>query len=92
MKYFAIYLLIVNAIGFLLMLIDKRKAIRHRWRIPEKTLFLTAAIGGSMGSIMGMYTFRHKTKHLQFTLGMPAILIVQLILAFVFFTQFYPLR
>lgn len=91
MKYFAIYLLIVNAIGFLLMLIDKRKAIRHRWRIPEKTLFLTAAIGGSVGSIMGMYTFRHKTKHLQFTLGMPAILIVQLILAFIFFTQIYPL-
>ncbi len=91
MKYFAIYLLIVNAIGFLLMLIDKRKAVRHRWRIPEKTLFLTAAIGGSVGSIMGMYTFRHKTKHLQFTLGMPAILIVQLVLAFVFFTQFYPL-
>ena len=92
MRYFAIYLLIVNAIGFLLMLIDKRKAIRRRWRIREKTLFLTAAIGGSIGSIMGMYTFRHKTKHLQFTLGMPAILIVQLILAFVFFTQFYPLR
>jgi uncharacterized membrane protein YsdA (DUF1294 family) len=92
MKYFAIYLLIVNAIGFLLMLIDKRKAIRRRWRIREKTLFLTAAIGGSIGSIMGMYTFRHKTKHLQFTLGMPAILIAQLILAFVFFTQFYPLR
>jgi uncharacterized membrane protein YsdA (DUF1294 family) len=91
MKYFAIYLLIVNAAGFLLMLIDKRKAIRHRWRIPEKTLFLTAAIGGSVGSILGMYTFRHKTKHLQFTLGMPAILIVQLILAFIFFTQFYPL-
>ena len=91
MKYFAIYLLIVNAAGFLLMLIDKRKAIRHRWRIPEKTLFLTAAIGGSIGSIIGMYTFRHKTKHLQFTLGMPAILVVQLILAFIFFTQFYPL-
>ena len=91
MKYFAIYLLIVNAAGFLLMLIDKRKAIRHRWRIPEKTLFLTAAIGGSVGSIMGMYTFRHKTKHLQFTLGMPAILIAQLILAFIFFTRIYPL-
>ncbi len=91
MKYFAIYLLIVNAAGFLLMLIDKRKAIRHRWRIPEKTLFLTAAIGGSIGSIMGMYTFRHKTKHLQFTLGMPAILTVQLVLLFIFFTRFYPL-
>ncbi len=91
MKYFALYLLIVNAVGFLLMLIDKRKAIRHRWRIPEKTLFLTAAIGGSIGSIMGMYTFRHKTKHLQFTLGMPAILIVQLVLVFIFFTRIYPL-
>lgn len=91
MKYFAIYLLIVNAAGFFLMLIDKRKAVHHRWRIPEKTLFLTAAIGGSAGSIFGMYTFRHKTRHLQFTLGMPAILVVQLLLAFVFFTQFYPL-
>lgn len=91
MKFFAIYLLIVNAAGFLLMLIDKKKAVRRRWRIPEKTLFLTAAIGGGVGSIIGMYTFRHKTKHLQFTLGIPAILIVQLVLVFVFFTQFYPL-
>ena len=91
MEYLFAYLLLINAAGFLIMLIDKRKAIRRRWRIREKTLFLTAAIGGSIGSIMGMYTFRHKTKHLQFTLGMPAILIVQLILAFVF-TQFYPLR
>ena len=91
MRIFSIYLLIVNALGFLLMLIDKRKAIRHRWRIPEKTLFLTAAIGGSVGSIMGMYTFRHKTKHLQFTLGIPAILIAQLVLAFIFFTRIYPL-
>lgn len=91
MKILAIYLLIVNAAGFLLMLIDKKKAVRRRWRIPEKTLFLTAAIGGSVGSIMGMYTFRHKTKHLQFTLGMPAILIVQLLLAFIFFSQFYPI-
>lgn len=91
MKILAIYLLIVNAAGFLLMLIDKKKAVRRRWRIPEKTLFLTAAIGGSVGSIMGMYTFRHKTKHLQFTLGMPAILIVQLLLAFIFFSRIYPL-
>ena len=79
MRIFSIYLLIVNALGFLLMLIDKRKAIRHRWRIPEKTLFLTAAIGGSVGSIMGMYTFRHKTKHIKFTLGMPLILALQIL-------------
>ncbi len=81
MKYFVLYLFIVNALGFLLMLIDKQKAKKGRWRIPERTLFLTAVIGGSVGSLLGMYTFRHKTKHLSFTLGMPAILIAQLILA-----------
>ena len=80
-KLILIYLLIVNAIGFLLMLIDKRKAIRHRWRIPEKTLFLTAALGGSLGSILGMQLFRHKTMHWSFQLGMPAILAVQGLLA-----------
>lgn len=78
MKYLLIYLLVINAAGFLLMLIDKQKAKKSRWRIPEKTLFLTAIIGGSVGSLVGMYTFRHKTKHIQFTLGMPAILAAQL--------------
>lgn len=78
MKYLLIYLLVINAAGFLLMLIDKQKAKKNRWRIPEKTLFLTAIIGGSVGSLVGMYTFRHKTKHIQFTLGMPAILAAQL--------------
>ncbi len=74
------YLLVLNLIGFLLMGIDKHKAIHHKWRISEKTLFLTAAFGGSIGSIIGMQTFRHKTKHLSFQLGMPAILIGQLLL------------
>lgn len=78
MKYLLIYLLVINAAGFLLMLIDKQKAKKNRWRIPEKTLFLTAIIGGSVGSLVGMYTFRHKTKHIKFTLGMPAILAAQL--------------
>lgn len=73
-----IYLLIVNAIGFLLMLVDKQKAKKNLWRIPERTLFLTALIGGSIGCIAGMYTFRHKTKHWTFQLGMPAILIAQI--------------
>ena len=77
-----IYLLTVNALGFLLMLVDKRKAQKKLWRIPESTLFLMAAIGGSIGSIAGMYTFRHKTKHWQFVIGMPAILIAQLVLFF----------
>ena len=78
-KFLLLYLLIVNAAGFLLMLVDKRKAQKKLWRIPESTLLLTAAIGGSIGSLAGMYPFRHKTRHLKFTLGVPAILILQLI-------------
>ena len=78
MKLLAIYLLIINAVGFALMLIDKQKARRGRWRIPEATLMGVAAIGGSVGSLLGMYTFRHKTRHIKFTLGIPLILAVQL--------------
>lgn len=77
MKYFLIYLLIVNAMAFLLMLIDKQKAKKKKWRIPEATLMGFAAIGGSIGALMGMYTFRHKTLHKKFTIGIPAILILQ---------------
>jgi len=77
-KLILLYLLIVNAIAFLLMLADKRKAQKKLWRIPESTLLLSAAIGGSVGALAGMYTFRHKTKHLKFTLGVPAILILQI--------------
>ena len=80
-KLILIYLLIINALGFLLMLADKRKAQKKLWRIPEATLLTVAAIGGSIGSLAGMYTFRHKTKHLKFTLGIPAILIAQIALA-----------
>lgn len=80
MKYLLFYLLIINALGFLLMLVDKWKAKNKRWRIPEATLMGVAAIGGSVGSLIGMYTVRHKTKHLKFTLGIPAILIVQIAL------------
>ena len=78
MKYFLIYLLIVNAIAFLLMRIDKQKAKKKKWRIPEATLMGFAAIGGSIGALMGMYTFRHKTLHKKFSIGIPAILIAQL--------------
>ena len=81
-KLILIYLLIVNALGFLLMLVDKRKAQKNLWRIPEATLFLIAAIGGSIGSLAGMYKFRHKTKHWQFVIGMPAILIAQIVLVY----------
>jgi uncharacterized membrane protein YsdA (DUF1294 family) len=77
MTYF--YLVIVNVLAFLLMGIDKRKAQKGAWRIPERTLFLSAIIGGSLGAILGMQLFRHKTKHRSFVIGMPAILIVQLL-------------
>lgn len=79
-KLILLYLLIINAVGFLLMLVDKRKAQKKLWRIPESTLFTAAAFGGSIGCLAGMYTFRHKTKHITFTLGMPAILIAQIAL------------
>lgn len=75
-----LYLLIINAIGFGLMLADKTFARKKCRRIPEATLFTTALFGGSIGCLAGMYTVRHKTKHLSFTLGMPAILIAQTVL------------
>lgn len=73
------YLFCINLISFAMMGIDKDRAIRHRWRIPEKSLFLSALLGGSMGALLGMYLFRHKTKHATFVYGMPAILLLQLI-------------
>lgn len=74
------YVVIVNLIGFALMGIDKYKARKHAFRIPEATLFLVALIGGSIGSIAGMYFFRHKTRHWYFVYGMPAILVLQIAL------------
>lgn len=79
MKFFLYYLLTVNAIGLLFMLTDKLLAKANRRRIRERTLFLIAIIGGSVGSILGMYLFRHKTLHLKFTMGMPLILALQII-------------
>lgn len=72
-----IYLTIVNLLSFALMGIDKRRAVRDAWRIPERTLFLSAILGGSIGAIAGMLFFHHKTRHWYFRFGMPAILILQ---------------
>lgn len=72
------YLLCMNIIGFFLMGIDKKKARNGAWRISEKCLFLTSIMGGSIGTWMGMYVFRHKTKHWYFVIGMPLILAVQI--------------
>ena len=80
-----IYLIIVNALSFLLMLIDKQKAKKDRWRIPEKTLIAAALLGGSLGGIAGMKLFRHKTKHPKFSIGLPVILAVQILIVFLLY-------
>ena len=77
MKFFLVYLLIVNAAGFLVMTADKLFARQNLWRVPEKSLLGIAAIGGSIGVLISMYVVRHKTKHPKFFLGVPAILVCQ---------------
>ena len=74
-----IYFIIINLIGFFIMWLDKRKAKKGVWRIPEKTLFIITALGGGIGTIAGMYTFRHKTKKIQFVIGFPLITILEII-------------
>ncbi len=69
------------------MWLDKRKAIKGSWRIPEKTLFIITALGGGIGTIAGMYTFRHKTQKLHFTIGLPTITILE-IMAVIYFSFF----
>lgn len=74
------YLTIINAIAFALMLADKARARKNLWRIPERTLFTSAILGGSVGSLIGMYLARHKTKHPKFVIGIPVILVIQVAL------------
>ena len=81
-----IYLIIINIVGFAIMGIDKRKAIKRAFRIPEATLIIVALIGGSIGSILGMNVFRHKTRHWYFVFGMPAILVLQIVLVILLLT------
>lgn len=88
MKYIFYMFLFLNIIAFITTFLDKRKAIKNSWRIPEKTLFLIAAVGGSIGLYIGMRIFRHKTKKLRFSLGIPAIIILQLV-AIVYLLQYF---
>lgn len=90
-KYIVIYLLLINLIGFLAMGIDKFKAKRAYWRIPEGTLIMIAILGGGIGDLVGMYLFRHKTKKLKFTVGIPTILITEIIIMIVFISDFIKL-
>lgn len=76
-----IYFVIINMVGLIIMSVDKKRAIKKAWRIPEATLFLIALVGGSIGTTAGMYLFHHKTKHWYFVIGMPAILIIQCVVA-----------
>ena len=74
-----IYFIVMNLLGFVIMWIDKRKAEKGTWRISEKTLFIITALGGGIGTIAGMYTFRHKTRKIQFVIGFPFITILEII-------------
>lgn len=77
-SYIVLYLIIINLTGFMMMGIDKRKARKRAWRIPEATLFVIALVGGSLGTTIGMHVFHHKTRHWYFLYGMPAILFLQI--------------
>lgn len=78
-KNIVIYFIIINILGFLIMYIDKQKAKKGKWRIPEKTLFIITALGGGIGTIAGMYTFRHKTQKIAFVIGFPVITIMEIV-------------
>ena len=81
-----LFLFLINAAAFVLMLVDKHKAKKKKWRIAETSLFTIAAAGGSLGILLGMYAFRHKTKHISFTAGIPAILAVQIVIGIIIFS------
>ena len=87
MRAFFIYLIVINFLNFLIFGIDKWKARRGKWRIPEGTLIWMSIIGGGIGALMGMYLFRHKTQKRKFNLGIPAILLAQAILAYFIFLR-----
>lgn len=78
----AIYFILINLTAFIMYGVDKRKAVRHKWRIPERTLIGIAVFGGSLGALLGMITFHHKTRHKQFTIGVPVIIAVQVTVFF----------
>lgn len=82
-KLILVYFIMINITGFFTMYIDKKRAINNQWRIKEITLIWISITGGSIGSLIGMYTFRHKTKHKKFTIGVPFIILLQIVLFFI---------
>lgn len=89
MQKFLIYLLAINLITFFAMGIDKFKAKRGSWRIKENTLLIFVILGGGIGGIAGIYTFRHKTKRLKFTLGFPLILVFEIVVGIILYLEFF---
>lgn len=87
MKLLMIYLILINAAGLILMLTDKIKAVKNLWRIPEATLMWVAGLGGSLGVYAGMRLFRHKTLHPKFSIGVPVILAVHVIVGILLFAR-----
>ena len=81
-----VYLILINALALSLMLADKRKAQKNRWRIPERTLMAVAFLGGSLGAMVGMNLFHHKTKHPKFAIGLPVIFAVQAVICILLLT------
>lgn len=79
-KAILIYLIIINIMSFILYGLDKRKAVHHRWRIPERTLIGSAVLGGGIGAYIGMWVFHHKTKHPKFVIGVPVIIIIEAVI------------
>lgn len=77
-----LWLIIINILTYIVYAVDKYKAVHHKWRISEKTLLLCAVAGGSVGALLAMYTVRHKTKHIKFVIGVPAILVAQVIVGY----------
>lgn len=81
---FAVYLIVINIATFIVYGVDKSKARKNEWRISEKVLILLAVVGGSVGALLGMYAFHHKTQHFKFSIGVPLILVLQVVLAALF--------
>lgn len=78
MGFFIVYLVVINIVGFFAMYEDKKRAIKKQWRISEASLISIAVVGGGLGVLAGMHTFRHKTKHIKFSFGVPVIILAQI--------------
>lgn len=86
MKLILLWIFIASVVAFALFGIDKAKAKRKQWRIPEKVLLTAAALGGGLGALLGMQIFRHKTKHWKFLLGVPACILLNAAVAYLLYT------